>query len=283
MGRKVPTQVHHAATRLVQGKLLSRPPLWYSAVAQYPPLPLPPRQAVNRTNFDSPLGLQSRSDQTIPEGSSKPYEKMRKEVKPRVMPILYLEDKVRQRFFLDHPFEAFRPRTLVEQREVEPEHPVVGKDWTRLRQRGRNPTSEDCIKFAVSLHVHHLLPLSQAYRTACQQYAALRSEHTIASQVAFLEAKAYGAKFNPKSSEIGRGFKLEEQALSKWNKATTADVNEQASRKKWRPIFPKQVEDFGLWTRGEEYLHKYKAGETPKYQPNTDAISSPVDSSEAER
>jgi len=36
--------------------------------------------------------------------------------KPKVMPIVYLEDRVRQRFFLDHPFEAFRPRTLVEQR-----------------------------------------------------------------------------------------------------------------------------------------------------------------------
>ncbi|KAG8832180.1 mitochondrial ribosomal small subunit component, partial [Serendipita sp. 399] len=117
------------------------------------------------------------------------------------MPILYLEDKVRQRFFLDHPFEAFRPRTLVEHREVEREHQVTGKDWTRLRQRGRNPTSEE---------------------TACQQYAALRSEHTIASQVAYLEAKAYGTDFE-QSSEIGRGFKLEEHALSKWSKTGITD------------------------------------------------------------
>lgn len=56
MGRKVATQVHNAATRLMQGKLLSQPPLWYSAVAQYPPLPLPPRQAVKRTPLDLPKG-----------------------------------------------------------------------------------------------------------------------------------------------------------------------------------------------------------------------------------
>jgi Mitochondrial ribosomal protein S25 len=56
MGRKVATQVHNAATRLMQGKLLQQPPLWYSAVLQYPPLPLPPRQAVKRSAFDLPKG-----------------------------------------------------------------------------------------------------------------------------------------------------------------------------------------------------------------------------------
>jgi hypothetical protein len=56
MGRKVATQVHNAATRLMQGKLLQQPPLWYSAVLRYPPLPLPPRQAVKRSAFDLPKG-----------------------------------------------------------------------------------------------------------------------------------------------------------------------------------------------------------------------------------
>lgn len=60
MGRKVPTQVHNAATRLMQGKLLNQPPLWYSAVAQYPPLPLPARQAVQRSAFDLPSSSQSQ-------------------------------------------------------------------------------------------------------------------------------------------------------------------------------------------------------------------------------
>jgi hypothetical protein len=62
MGRKVASQVHNAATRLMQGKLLSEPPLWYSAVAQYPPLPLPPRRAVRRNNLDLPPG--SRATET---------------------------------------------------------------------------------------------------------------------------------------------------------------------------------------------------------------------------
>jgi hypothetical protein len=70
MGRKVATQVHHAATRLIQGKLLSQPPLWYDAVARYPPLPLPPRQAVKRSAFDLPQRTQTTSRQVRPRIAS---------------------------------------------------------------------------------------------------------------------------------------------------------------------------------------------------------------------
>lgn len=64
-------------------------------------------------------------------------------LKPRPLPIKYIEDDVRRQFFRDHPFEAFRPRTLVEGAAIEPPHAVRGKEWTRLRQRGRNPTPEE--------------------------------------------------------------------------------------------------------------------------------------------
>lgn len=59
---------------------------------------------------------------------------------------MYLEDRVRRRFFKDHPFEAFRARSLVESNlEVAPDAgtEVKGKEWARLAQRGRNPTPEE--------------------------------------------------------------------------------------------------------------------------------------------
>lgn len=64
---------------------------------------------------------------------------------PKPQEVHYLEDRLRQQFFRDHPFEAFRPRTLVENGEVEEEHPIQGDNWTRLRQHGRNPSSEECV------------------------------------------------------------------------------------------------------------------------------------------
>lgn len=122
-----------------------------------------------------------------------------------------------------------------------------------------------CIKFAVSLHIHHEVSLSQAYRTACQQYAALRSEHAISSHIAYLEAKSYGAVFSEASSPIRRGYAMEEKALSKWSQSAEASVNEDIARKKWRPVFEKRKEDIGEWTRGEEYVHKFKIGQRPTY------------------
>ena len=43
----------------------------------------------------------------------------------------YIEDDLRKQFFRDHPFEAFRPRTLVEGMGIEPPHSVSGKAWKR--------------------------------------------------------------------------------------------------------------------------------------------------------
>ncbi|KIM19902.1 hypothetical protein M408DRAFT_27260 [Serendipita vermifera MAFF 305830] len=114
--------------------------------------------------------------------------------------------------------------------------------------------------------MHHSLPLSQAYRTACQQYAALRSEHTIASHIAYLEAKAYGATFPSSASAIRRGYELEEKALEKWGKDKDQDVNELVARKKWRVVVDKSSEDIGAWTKGQEYVRKAENGERPAYK-----------------
>ena len=61
----------------------------------------------------------------------------------RVQEIKYREDDVRRRFFTDFPFEAMRPISMVEMRNVEEQSEVVGADWTSLGQRGRYPTVEE--------------------------------------------------------------------------------------------------------------------------------------------
>lgn len=60
---------------------------------------------------------------------------------------------------------------------------------------------------------------------------------------------------------------MEEKALEKWSEESTesANASEGIGRKKWRPIFEKRKEDVGEWTRGEQYVHKYKQGERPMW------------------
>lgn len=63
--------------------------------------------------------------------------------KMRVQEIKYREDDVRRRFFTDFPFEAMRPISMVELRNVQEESEVQGAEWTSLAQRGRYPTVEE--------------------------------------------------------------------------------------------------------------------------------------------
>ncbi|TFY79307.1 hypothetical protein EWM64_g4705 [Hericium alpestre] len=107
---------------------------------------------------------------------------------PRPKPVTYLEDEIRRQFFRDHPFETFRPISLVEEGAIEEEHPIRGAEWTRLKQRSRNPTPEDAVRFAVNLHQHHEFPLTEAYKAAVLQFRALRSEFHIATAFAAQEA-----------------------------------------------------------------------------------------------
>lgn len=114
---------------------IKKEPAWYQAVLDHPPLPLPAKAPPLRTEYD--LAVKHQLSATSSK-HMRPQDSM-----PR--PVYYVEDDVRRQFFMDHPFEAFRPTTLVEGGEIEPEHPIRGIKWTRLRQRGHNPSPEEYV------------------------------------------------------------------------------------------------------------------------------------------
>ena len=134
MVRRIASQVHKQYARLAQSKYFqnAREPAWYQAVLEHPPIPLPPRQPAIRSTYDLP----SQADR---------FQRLSKPLKAKTQPIVYPEDEIRRQFFRDHPFEAFREKTLVESGTIEDEHPVRGLAWTRLSQRGRNPSPEEYV------------------------------------------------------------------------------------------------------------------------------------------
>lgn len=132
MVRRIASQVHKQVSRLMQANYIRDEPVWYQAVLQYPPLPLPPRAPPFQA-------LEAE------KSSRKPSARVSSLRPPKTQPltIKYLKDRIRLQFFRDHPFEAFRPVSIVEGELVEPEHPVREKDWTRLSHRTKNPTAEE--------------------------------------------------------------------------------------------------------------------------------------------
>ncbi|KZS95807.1 hypothetical protein SISNIDRAFT_547974 [Sistotremastrum niveocremeum HHB9708] len=247
MVRRIACQVHRAASRLLAAKLIPNEPSWLQAVVQHPPIPLPPRSTPSRTGYD-----------TRPT----PSRKLRQPPKPRPEEIVYLEDKVRRQFFRDHPFEAFRPRDLVEKGKIRDEHPVRGKEWVRLRQRGIRPSSEEAVRFVVNLHENHNMPLPLAYETGVAQFQALRSEFELTRAFAAYEARTYGAQFGLSESELH--FKKEIAALKTWQYNVETDEGAAAARKRWKAIADSPV-DPGTWSQGQDYVRLWKNGIRPEY------------------
>ncbi|KAH9836991.1 mitochondrial ribosomal protein S25-domain-containing protein [Rhodofomes roseus] len=254
MAKRIATQVHKTASRLLRENYFPKEPAWFQAVLDHPPIAVPPRDTASRTSFD------------LPQHRSATTQKSRSSARPPARPssIQYIEDQIRRQFFSDHPFEAFRPTTLVEGLTIEDEHPIRGEQWTRLRQRGRNPTPEDAVRFAVNLYTHHGVPISPAYAMAVAQFRSLRSEQQFARRFALLEAKHHGVEFGPSQTEIT--FQKEDKALNTWENTEKQHLEEAIARKKWRAIVERDSPPTP-WTKGQEYTRLWQEGVRPSYAP----------------
>lgn len=111
----------------------------------------------------------------------------------------------------------------------------------------------------MNLHDNCGVPLSEAYAAAVAQYRSLRSERSVATAVAVLEAEALGSQFGP--TEIERGFELEAAALKSWETGVGSGTAAAGGGKQWSAEAPSEFP--GSWTRGQEYVARWKEGVTP--------------------
>ena len=102
-------------------------------------LRLQPHQLLDQ----SPLKTTKSNDGVRTSSRRKPPQKFNpKHSRPEE--IVFPEDSIRKRFYADHPFEAYRPKDLVESDKVATTGGgVQGKEWTELRQKTLNPSPEE--------------------------------------------------------------------------------------------------------------------------------------------
>lgn len=227
MPRKLPTQVPQTVSRLLGAGFLKQPPAWYDAVTSHPPQPVPTRHQVARPDEDLPLSLRSTAHRPVASTSSRDPRNSKKKARalgPSLAPkpIVYDEDRIRQQFFRDHPWEAYRPQTLVELTDQVSAVPKVNGDPKRLRSYGRNPTAEDFVKCTLAAHREGGLSLSQAYHNTLSSFYGLRAEHEHATRYAAVEARYFGADLG--KSETQRGFEKEERQLESWTAWATGQT-----------------------------------------------------------
>ncbi|WFD36778.1 mitochondrial ribosomal small subunit component [Malassezia cuniculi] len=265
MPRRIPIQVTQTVSRLMQGGYVKTPPAWYAPTLQYPPMTQAPRQPRSRPDEDLPRALRSdgpkqRKLAEIPNGRSRmnSLKKIRSQIPTlRAQPIVYDADRVRRQFFRDHPWEARRPRTLVEMDytlETHPEPEIPAGTVPELHFWSRtNPSVEDVVQCTLRTHRDGNMSLSQAYIRTVAAYHAIQAERELRSRYAVVEARALGADMGP--TETDRGFAKETAELAKWAAlSNTQGAVETPSSESAAPAAKTRTKRAAPYSGGNAYL-----------------------------
>ncbi|KAF9967860.1 mitochondrial ribosomal small subunit component [Mortierella alpina] len=219
-----PAKVHSYVTKLLKANLIKSPPVWYPAASLAPPSPtflrerdpsgakpnaqLPFEEEAEKTlNKEAAASTSSSSKHKELSRSARSQKHLRwKSERPKT--IVYPEDRLRRRFYEDHPWELRRPRCL-----VETSGDGTRRNWETLLQKGRSIadlTGEDVIQ-------HQLYLMStgkserEAYHIATQEFYLHRAQEETEARVAKAQAMAFGLK--PRRSAVMNGLKREEEAI----------------------------------------------------------------------
>lgn len=158
--------------------------------------------------------------------------------------IVYPEDRLRARFFKDHPWELARPRVLVEDSGEDAKY----YNWaTGLRQPGKPVDGERLVyvipgcgrdtwadvKDSVVQRQMWLMENGQmsetdAYDKARREFYAIRMEEDIERRIAKEEALHVGAYFGKGALEVS--FELEQKQMDKWKEDAAAELQLRKSR-----------------------------------------------------
>ncbi|PSK34946.1 37S ribosomal protein S25, mitochondrial [Elsinoe australis] len=130
----------------------------------------------------------------------------------------YPEDKLREEFFGDHPWELARPRTILED---------DGKDyqrqnWNRLEAPGRPLNGESVVQRQVWLMENEGLTKLEAYDKARKEFYKIREQQDIDRRIAKEEAQYVGAHFG--KSALDMGMELEDREFESWKEWARNEV-----------------------------------------------------------
>ncbi|GJJ73817.1 small subunit ribosomal protein S23 [Entomortierella parvispora] len=215
-----PAKVHSYVTKLLKANLIRNAPVWYAGTTLSPPSPtfLRERDPSGATTeaqlpFEAEAekaaaaeGKTMTSTHSIPRSSRSQKHLRWKSERPKT--IVYPEDRLRRKFYEDHPWELRRPRCMIESTGD-----GTRRSWETLLQKGRSIadlTGEDVIQ-------HQLYLMStgksegEAYRIATEEFYLHRAQEETEARVAKAQAMAFGLK--PRKSYVLTGLKREEDAL----------------------------------------------------------------------
>ncbi|KAJ1954097.1 mitochondrial ribosomal small subunit component [Dispira parvispora] len=227
--RKYAKNVHQHMTNLLKTQVRVEKPAWYNAVEKVPPGPTlvrdpSPFATCSRLAFEKGTATPKSGPQAL-ESELKPARyfvpldqkprtvtRRRLRTKPPKPPhIVFPEDRLRRRFYKDHPHELLRPRALLE--------PWQGPrtDWSRLQDTRHSGTitGEDVIRHQLYLMTECHLSEQEAYAQVLKEFYRIRAREDLETKLAEEQAHHFGAQ--PLLSDVDMNLKMEERQLEKSN------------------------------------------------------------------
>ncbi|KAF2662145.1 mitochondrial ribosomal protein [Lophiostoma macrostomum CBS 122681] len=196
-----PLRVRSMAKALVDTRRIPALPAWYNIVGD-----IPPGETLARPVQRAPHA----------KGKSRKPSRM---FQP--MPIRYPEDKLRQTFFGEHPWELARPRLVVE----DSGNDAKNHDWSSIVQPGKQMDGESVVQRQMWLMKHQHMSKPEAYDQARREFYRHRHLEEIRRRVAKEEALHVGAYFGKGPNEIGMA--LEDTAFENWKAWAAQQIEEE--------------------------------------------------------
>ncbi|KAF2260118.1 mitochondrial ribosomal protein [Lojkania enalia] len=131
------------------------------------------------------------------------------------------EDKLRDDFFGDHPWELARPRLVVE----DSGNDAKNYDWSKIVQPGKQLDGESVVQRQMWLMKHQRMSKPAAYDQARREFYQHRHLEDVKRRIAKEEAMYVGAYFGKGPLEIG--MDLENQSWESWKTWATKQIEEE--------------------------------------------------------
>lgn len=201
-------------------------PVWFDVVGANPPSTDMTKKAklfeVNGQREDPGALILRRKNNYIKTRSSTHDRKQQNNSVSRVPKLEFIEDKLRDVFYHQHPWEFSRPKTLIENKGDEWKR----CDWSHMLQLYKPLDGESVVQRTLWLLQNNQKKgkrgLFEAYDQARYEFYRLRMEEEMSLTVSREESSMFGAIYP--STNIEHGLKREQEFIDVWTQVAADET-----------------------------------------------------------
>ena len=215
----------------LQAGLLKKTPAWYDVVTNIQPVKKFNREPIltNPSNGRDRTEFRPFSERVNSKGLYKTrYNIADKKTLTnklyRPPKLIYLEDKLRQLFYEQHPWEMSRPKVIVEN-EMD-----VKYDWSHIQQLGKPLDGESVVQRSLYLVKNKQFDnIVDSYNHARFEFYRIRMQQELEEQIAQEEAEMFGSVFE--SNALQYGIEQEQRVIDQWKKKAIKETEIYAAKR----------------------------------------------------